>query len=414
MRVDSRARLGMSETLIRRWQIGLAFFAFILIGATEGGVGVLLPSIGKFYGIDKATVSLIFLSGSTGYLSAAFSSGPLVEKIGQRNLLITGVLVFLAGAILISLTPPFPILMAAWLLLGFGIATLDAGLNSYIAALPHNAVLLNYLHAFYGIGALIGPIVSSAIVISLGWGWNNTYFVWIVIAAIVLVNFWFIFDRQESVSDTSMDEQSSKSAGGVLRDALKLRAVWLGAIFLIFYVGAEVTLGNWSFTFLTEERNQAALLSGWVVSGYWLGLTLGRLTLAHLAQRIGNQRLVQGCILGVIAGVVVIWLVPVGAVAAIGLGLIGFSLGPIFPTTIALMSKIVPSRLLASAIGFLASMGSLGAAFLPWIAGNLISGLGLWTLLPYVLAAVVAMQMVWSLLPKKADEQTDPSIKPTI
>src|SRR5438067_13496445 len=64
-----------------RPQIGLAFFAFILIGANDGALGVLLPSIRGFYGVDKATIGLLFLAGTAGYLGAAFTSGLLVERL---------------------------------------------------------------------------------------------------------------------------------------------------------------------------------------------------------------------------------------------------------------------------------------------------------------------------------------------
>src|SRR3954452_1182417 len=42
-----------------RTQVGLAFFAFILIGAIDAAVGVLQPSIRSFYGIDKATIGVL-------------------------------------------------------------------------------------------------------------------------------------------------------------------------------------------------------------------------------------------------------------------------------------------------------------------------------------------------------------------
>src|SRR4051812_36422909 len=133
-----------------RLQVGLAFFAFILIGAAEGGVGVLIPSLRSFYGIDKATVSLIFLAGTSGYLLAAFSSGPLTEKLGHKAFLMLGVTIFLIGAFTVSLTPPFAFVVGVWVLIGCGVAMIDAGLNSYIASTPRPAKLLNYLHAFYG------------------------------------------------------------------------------------------------------------------------------------------------------------------------------------------------------------------------------------------------------------------------
>jgi fucose permease len=381
-----------------RLQIALSFFAFILIGANDGALGVLIPSIRNYYGIDKATVGLIFLAGTAGYFSAGFSSGLLVEKLGQRLFLMLGPAMMLIGASMLVLKPPFLLTMLSFLLIGFGVAVIDAGLNAYIAGLPRSTSLLNYLHAFYGIGALIGPLVASAI-LTLEWGWNNTYILWIMFATVLIVSFGVLFKRREAPQPTEEKEQ-----GNVLAAALRLPVVWLAAFFLIFYVGAEVSLGSWSFTFLTEYRHEAELFSGWTVSGYWMGLTLGRLILARIAERTGSKRMIQVCLVGVVTGVLLVWLIPVGAVAAFGLGLTGFSLGPIFPTTIALMPNFVPARLVPSAIGFVASLGSMGAALLPWIAGNLAEGLGLWSLLPYVIGLTLLMLVVWMILQARHPE----------
>jgi len=180
--------------------------------------------------------------------------------------------------------------------------------------------------------------------------------------------------------------------------------VWITAFFLLIYVGAEVSLGNWSYSFLTEERHAPVLLSGWMVSGYWLGLTLGRVALARVAQRLGNERLIRGCLVGVVIGTLLIWLLPFPAVSAFGLGLVGFSFGPIYPTMIALLSNRVSSRVLPSAVGFLASLGSVGAAVLPWFAGMLGEHIGLWSLMPFVIILTGAMVLLWQTL------QTHPHI----
>src|SRR5437868_3200028 len=68
-------------------QVGLAFFAFVLIGANDGAFGVLIPGLRMQYGVDKATIGLLFLVQSIGYLVAAFSSGLLIEKLGNRRFL---------------------------------------------------------------------------------------------------------------------------------------------------------------------------------------------------------------------------------------------------------------------------------------------------------------------------------------
>jgi fucose permease len=93
-----------------------------------------------------------------------------------------------------------------------------------------------------------------------------------------------------------------------------------------------------------------------------------------------------------------VWVVPQFAVAAFALFITGFSLGPIFPTTIALISDTLPSRIVPSAIGFLASFGSMGGALLPLIAGNLAQHFGMWILLPYVIALTSIMLVLWIIM----------------
>jgi len=51
------------------------------------------------------------------------------------------------------------------------------------------------------------------------------------------------------------------------------------------------------------------------------------------------------CLLAVTIGLLIVWLVPLATLSAVGLFLTGFSLEPIYPTMIAVMSKIVSSAL---------------------------------------------------------------------
>ena len=164
--------IGAKRLRLAQLQVGFAFSAFILIGANDGALGVLIPSMRLHYGVDKATIGLLFLFQTIGYLIAAFNSGLLVEKLGNRRFLVSGVASFLLGVGALSLMPSFVIVLIMMLPLGFGVAIIDAGLNTYIASMPRNAALLNYLHAFYGTGALLGPVIASAF-LAMRWGWND-------------------------------------------------------------------------------------------------------------------------------------------------------------------------------------------------------------------------------------------------
>jgi fucose permease len=381
----------ITQTL--RLTLGISFFAFILIGMNDGAVGVLLPGMQTSYHVGKDTLSLLFLAGTLGYLTASFNNGLLLDKLGNRRFLLLGTLLMGLGFVLLSSRPPFVLLLVGIVPIGFGAAMLDAGLNSYIASLPENTARLNYLHAFYGTGALLGPLVASSF-LAVGWVWNSVYVVWIGVALLVFLGIGLAFPSRARAAE----KEEPEAGGTVLFLALRERVVWLAAVFLLFYVGTEVSLGSWSFSLLTQERGGPILLSGWIVSGYWVGLTVGRLLLGKVGQRIGNRRLIEACLSGVVVGMLLVWVVPHLAVAAFALFLTGFSLGPIFPTAIALMSETLKTRILASAIGFLASLGSMGGALLPWIAGNLAQHFGLWTLLPYIMVLTAIMLVLWVIM----------------
>lgn len=378
-----------------RLNIGLAFFAFILFGASDGTFGVILPSISVHYNIGKGTIGLLFICSSIGYIIGSFNNGLLMGNLGNRLFLVSATAIFLLAAIMISLMPPFLVLAFVYMLLGLSVAMLDAGLNSYIAGLPHNTSLLNYLHAFYGAGALLGPAVAASL-LALQQGWNTVYIVWGSISVVLLLSFAFFF-KENVIQQT----ENTSSARNTLATVLKLRIVWLAATFLLVYVGTEISLGNWSYSFLTEERHGATLISGWTISGYWFGLMMGRLLLGRVAQRIGDKRLIELCLIGVVISLLLIWLFPGAIISAIGLCLAGFSLGPIFPTTIALLSKLVSTRVLPTAVGFAASLGSMGGSLLPWLAGSLAQHIGLWSLLPYAIGLAIIQAGIWFVLQKQ-------------
>jgi fucose permease len=380
-----------------RLPVVLAFFAFVLIGMVGGANGVLLPSLSAFYSVGDAVIGFLFLVSSLGYFLSALSSGLLTEQLGLRWMLLLGAATFLLGMLAFGLKLPYILLLPARLMLGFGIGMLETGLNIYVTALPRHTILLNYLHAFYGVGALVGPLVAS-LILALSWGWNSVYLLLTGLSLPLLLGFGVLYGP--AYLDMPVREDESVASENVLRAVLRLPVVWLAALFLLVYVGVEVSLGNWSYSFLLDTRHQGTVLAGEIVSGYWLGLTLGRFLLQNLAQRLGmsTKGLMYFCVTGAAIGLLLIWFVPASAMAAVGFCFIGFSLGPIYPLTVAITPKLVPARLGPSAIGLLVSVSIVGLALFPWVAGVLAQTLGIWTLLPYTLVLTVGMLALWYLL----------------
>lgn len=392
------------QSRVPRIHMALAFLAFILIGCNDGGLGVLIPSLRAFYHVDAVTFSWLFFASVIGYLIASFNTGLLTAKLGERRFLLLGTAIFCLGALLYSAMPPFALFLCCGTVVGFGVGMLDAGLNAYVASLPNNGKLLNYLHAFYGAGALLGPLVASGL-LALQLGWHATYLTWLGLALVVLVGLWFAFKPRIQANQAELqtsEEQEQSLIGAILR----LRGVWLAAFFLLFYVGTEVNLGNWGYSFLTLARSGPALFSAWVISGYWTGLTLGRAILANMIPRLGMRRLITLCLSGAVLGIGLVWVIPGVWGPAIAFCLIGFCLGPLFPTAISLVPQLVAPRLVPSAVGFLACLGSGGAAFFPWLAGYALQHLGYWFLPPFALLLAVLMWGMWLALSRVPTAQS--------
>jgi len=67
------------------------------------------------------------------------------------------------------------------------------------------------------------------------------------------------------------------------------RVTWTCAIFLLGYVGAEVALGGWIVTFMIRVRGGAPFASGMTATGFWMGMTVGRVVLGFVTPRIGEK-----------------------------------------------------------------------------------------------------------------------------
>lgn len=86
---------------------------------------------------------------------------------------------------------------------------------------------------------------------------------------------------------------SDENKKGGLRDALfkrpAARVTWLCALFLLGYVGVEVALGGWIVTFMIRVRQGSAFASGMTATGFWLGITVGRVVLGFVTPRVGEK-----------------------------------------------------------------------------------------------------------------------------
>ncbi|MFC4532542.1 MFS transporter [Sphaerisporangium dianthi] len=404
----------------RRASVVLANVAFVLVGVSAGVGGVLLPSQIADYRVDNATIGITFFTFSAGFMLAGITAGALIQRLGIRMALAVGCGAYVLAALYTATRPPFLALVAVQVVAGYGTGVLEAALNTYLTRLPNATTLLNRLHAFFGVGALLGPLMAAWILTLAPWP-----AVWLALALLALplaAGFLTIYPRDDVPAPrdtahrgrtpqdgTSSDQPSHAAADsaaahgpepagrGLLASALRSPAVLLASLLLAVYVGLELGVGNWGFTYLVEEQAQPSLIAGYVISGYWLGLTLGRFLVSPAAARVGlgAAGMVYACLAGVTATAVLTWLAPVPAVAAAGFVLLGFFLGPIFPTVMAMVPRLTSARLVPTVIGVTNGVSLIGGAVFPWLAGTLAQGVGMWTLMLFAVILGLLQLVMW-------------------
>jgi fucose permease len=357
----------------------VAYLAFVGLGLPDTVTGVAWPSIRDAFGSDQGGLGVILSGAATGYLASSLMAGGLVRSLGFGRLLAASsalVALALAGCATTGLWPVFVLCAVA---LGAGGGAIDAALNLFVATV-FGARQLNWLHAFYGVGAALGPMLMTA-VLAVGWSWRWGYVtIALVLAALALFyaatrRVWSTASRRTAAPPDDAPAGRAVTARQVLR--IPSARLHIAAFFVL--TGIEATAGQWSYTVLTEARGLDPATAGTCVGGFWTLFTLGRVAAGVAVVRLGALRVARIAAAGVVAGVLLFALAPAAAPlsGAAGLWLAGFSIGPLFPGLMAETPRRLGAGAAAHAVGFQVAAAVVGAAALPAVAGSLTGPFGL-------------------------------------
>ncbi|QRW26542.1 major facilitator superfamily transporter [Rhizoctonia solani] len=300
-----------------------------LSGWNDGSVGPLIPTIQKHYDLTFTVVSVLFVSGCLGFMLSGILNVYLSDRLGfGRVIAIGGVCQAVSYAILVPALP-FPVAAIAFLINEFGIGLQDAQANGFVSALRSNpSAKLGIIHSLYGAGAFISPFVATQFANKPYWSY--LYAVPLVIASfnLVLMFTTFGFHTQEELLGPIQPPEPTES-GSNQRKYKQVFGSWtvnMMAVFCLLYVGAENTMGGWIVTFAVEERGGGSS-AGYISSGFFGGLMLGRIGLLWLNEKVGERRVVYAYILLAVGLEMTVWMLPNLFGNAIAFALVGVLMG---------------------------------------------------------------------------------------
>ena len=402
-----------------RWRLVAAAATFFVMGMNDSATGALIPYMEAEYHIGYALVSLIFIANAIGFISAAPLVQPIANRIGRSKAYVAAFTLALIGYIVLACNPPFPLVVLAFLPLGLGYASFLAMTNAWVVNLMNGTTLLGFMHACYGLGGVVAPLIATAMV-SKGVRWSFFYLIpmFFVATSIVSMGWFFRGFEQDSESQllTELEQTASRRAaaeaagenrkGAGLRRSIQNRTTVLGAIFIFGYQGAEVAISGWIISFLIHFRKGDPSKVGNVTSGFWGGITVGRIFLTHFCHKLGEKTSVYVLVVAAAALQLTVWLIPNIVGNAVAESIVGLFLGPVYPCATAVFSRLLPRNIQLTSLGIIASMGSSGGALAPFLTGLLAQKLGTEVLHPICLVLFVLMELAWFFLPKisKRDE----------
>jgi len=362
------------------------YLAFISLGLPDGLLGIAWPFMSSRFHVPLDALGILLVCFTAGYLSTSSTSGKILNIISLGALLIVSCLLTGVSLLVYAFASYWYFAIMASFCLGAGGGAIDSSINTF-AASRFSASTLNWLHAFYGVGATLGPLLITFLLAG-GFQWFNGY----IIVAVIQIALSVLFLYSRNSWQVSSREEEERRPGAEYLQTMKLPVVWINILIFFLYTGFEQGFGQWIFTILTKSRGMIDEEAGLWTSAYWGSLTVGRMLSGVLLTRISVNHALKVALAGIVAGAFLVMLNIGNFFTLAGIMIIGLANAPVFPSLIAVTPKTVGKEHAATAIGTQISAAMLGASLLPAFAGWLSRGLGLEVITKvFVLAAIILM-----------------------
>ena len=372
----------------------LTYLGVALPGST---LGMLWPSMRLSIHEPVGALGIILVAGVAASVASSTITGRILSRVPVGSLLAAGAALVAAALAAEAAAPALWLVVIGSAVFSTGFGMINTSLNAYAAARfgPRD---INWMHASYGLGATLGPLLVTALLGS-GSSWRLTLAALATVLAVIALILtagrrgWAppAGGRGERPPRTP-DEQVAAPLPRPPR-----RRVAAGVVFTAVETGVESAAGIWGYVFLTSGRGLPATVAGAAVSAYWAMMFAGRVLLGPVAERAGASRVLAAAVAGVPAGAVLMTVPAPGLVAVAGMMLLGLAAAPVFPLLTLTTADRVGAPGATAVVSLQVAASAVGSVALPSGVGLAIGASGAGVLGPALLACGLAMCSVYWL-----------------
>ncbi|MBP1906048.1 fucose permease [Paenibacillus turicensis] len=370
----------------------IIYLAFLGLGLPDGLLGSSWSVLRLDIGATTEMAGYISLTVSSGTVISSLFASKLLHKFGTGKVTLGSIFLTAIALTGISFSDAFIYLILLAIPLGLGAGCVDAALSNYVA-LHFKAKHMSWLHCFWGVGAMTGPIVMSYWLRN-GNQWRAGFItIAIMLTILVLIllftlSLWKIFEKEKSA-----DEEEAKVVSN--KEALRIPGVKMFMLTMLCYNGTEAAVSLWIATFLIESKQLSPASAAALSSIFFIGIIIGRLVSGFLSTYVSSKHLIRyGGIIGCVGFIILITPVPYPAMAS-ALFIIGFGGAPVYPSIVHATPERFGEKASPSVIGLEMASAYVGATLTPLLVGLIATQFGMF-LIPILLLLLFIIMFIAS------------------
>lgn len=368
--------------------LAVIYLIFISLGLPDSLLGSGWPAMHMAFGVPSSYAGYVSMAISFMTIISALLSPGLLKRLHTRWIVIISIALTVMGLFGFSFSSEYWMLFIFAIPYGLGAGAIDASVNHYVAN-NYSGAVMNFLHCFYGVGAVISPNIMALALSKARW---NEGYIWtafiqlgILLVCIISLPLW----------KKNENGEEDKEEGAGIREAIRVSGVIPTLIAFFAYCSGEATCFLWTSSYFAATRDG---LSKSMVASFgslvFGGLMIGRLISGFVSNRLGDRLLIRIGISVELVGIFIVMLPLKSYIpAAAGFVLIGTGMGPVYPAIQHMAPYNFGKRNSAAVISLQMASAYVGSTFMPMVFGNLsrIAGIGI---MPFYLLAFAALNMV--------------------
>ncbi len=370
--------------------LALIYLAFISLGLPDPLLGAGWPAMHVEFGVSVSSMGIVSMIISGGTILSSLFSDALTRRLGTGTVTVVSVFLTVAALFGFSFCTRFWMLLLFAVPYGLGAGAIDAALNSFVA-LHYKARHMSWLHCFWGVGTIVGPLLMGYALTGGGWssGYRLVGYVQLAIALLLLCTLpvWKVAGRPQP---------SGEKPVGLLA-AVRERGVPFLLLAFFAYCAAEATAMNWASTYFAEVEGLGAERAASFGALFFVGITAGRFLFGFFTDKLGDARTIVLGSIFLLCGIAVLLLpIPSYLAAVAAFLVIGFGCAPIYPCFIHAAPQLFGKENAGAVIGAQMASAYFGSTFVPPLFGVIGAALG-FSVLPVYLFGFVTFMLLMAL-----------------